>query len=152
MNRRNSLPVGGTPGSNYLTASDDIPPQEASGRTSFLLLDFKDVPDLTGQVSFLDNSNSVDLKTFGIWKGLMNNDLDVSLKIVKRSQDDESDRRRIIKEITVWASLSHRNISEFRGRSTIGISSFVMVSLWYKHGTSQEYLRNYPDLVLDERM
>lgn len=82
----------------------------------------------------------------------MNNDLDVSLKIVKRSQDDESDRRRIIKEITVWASLSHRNISEFRGRSTIGISSFVMVSLWYKHGTSQEYLRNYPDLVLDERM
>lgn len=112
--------------------------------------------DLTGQISIPDTWNAVHGGLADVYLGVMG-DKKVAVKrlrirkINKNEDWEESNERRLRREMHVWAALKHPNISEFLGYMTSPDEYPAMISIWYQRGTVPEYLDS-EKLPVSERL
>lgn len=111
--------------------------------------------DLTNQVITRDKRYTIKENNITVLQGLLNGKL-VAVKIFKASPTQDPDlylycKRLALTERHVWATLKHKNISEFLGYSNEFCDFPATVSTWYQHGTASEYL-NHRQILIDERL
>ncbi|KIM20542.1 hypothetical protein M408DRAFT_81867, partial [Serendipita vermifera MAFF 305830] len=103
-------------------------------------------PDLSGQISIPDLGSSIPGGLADVYVGVMR-DKQVAVKRLRIRKTnkieaywEESNERRLRREMHVWSALRHPNISEFLGFIT-GFGDYpAMISIWYQRGTVSEYL------------
>jgi len=106
------------------------------------------VRDLTGHVVKTEQYNFAHGGNSDIWKGLWNKDsgsiVEVAVKVMKGVQDAFVNTR-LLREIRVWASVNHPNISPFFGVSLNFDRPLTpcLVSPYYRHGDILKYLKDH---------
>lgn len=100
--------------------------------------------DLTKQVVIPDRRWPIQGGLAAVYFGQLKGQ-NVAVKILRYRRAgehwDASNKRRVEREIKVWAALRHRNICTFLGYVTEFSDYPAMVSKWCEHGTSLDYLK-----------
>jgi serine/threonine protein kinase len=110
------------------------------------------VPDLTGLVTRTEDPYFDFGGCSRIYKGVLNRDSSegqlVALKVIHGPKDYEKKKRHFDREITVWTTVKHRNITPFLGiwSGFEGSSLPCLVSPLYKNGNIMCYLENQPNV------
>jgi len=115
--------------------------------------DMPEVPDLTDFVTRTEDYCFAFGAGSGIYKGMLDRDSSgsqepVALKVFQGRPDYAKRKRQFVREIRVWTTVNHPNITPFLGISSEfeGLGFPCLISPYYENGDITAYLKEHRDV------